>query len=281
MSDYQTFLVPFDFSVHARAALYTAADLARRLGADLHLVHVIQSPLVMYGGGPHGGGTIPPPIDMGEVHRQARRSLGEVVDGIENFPGKIEPHVVEGAGLADSILECAEDLEADLIVMGTHGRTGLAHLFVGSVAERTLARAPCPVLTIQAPDDAVGEGEDTRNDRSERADPGKMETLREALARLERRGFEHAFRATADGRLALPEQPSIAPEDLVVVETVRFEGQSDPEDQAVLFALRSRDGRVQGTFVTSFGPHTDPDSAAAIHRLAPDPNRPMDSGKSA
>jgi len=152
MSDYRTFVVPFDFSVHARAALFTAADLAKRLSADLHLIHVIQPPAYAYGYAGQAGAA-PPLIDMLEVREGAMKSLGEVAEGIRDFPGKIEVHVVEGGGIADSIRDSAEKIGADLIVMGTHGRTGLAHVFLGSVAERTLRNAPCPVLTIQSPDE--------------------------------------------------------------------------------------------------------------------------------
>jgi hypothetical protein len=100
-----------------------------------------------------------------------------------------------------------------------------------------------------------------------------METLREALARLERRGFEKAFRATSEGELEIPGEPPLSPETLVVEETVRFEGESDPEDEAVLFALRSRDGRLRGTFVATYGPQTDPACGEVMRRLPPDPNR--------
>ena len=102
---------------------------------------------------------------------------------------------------------------------------------------------------------------------------GDMETLREALARLEDRGFRQPFRATPGGELELAGEPPLAPETLVVEETVRFEGTSDPADEAVLFALRSRDDRIRGTFVASFGPQMDPACAEVMHRLAPDPNR--------
>jgi len=154
MSDYRTFVVPYDFSVHARAALFAATDLAKRLSADLHLIHVVHTPSYAYGYAPTGGVVaVPPQIDMVEVRENALTSLRDVVDGIRDFPGKVEPHVVEGAGISDMIRECAEKLGADLIVMGTHGRTGLAHVFLGSVAERTLRNAPCPVLTVQSPEE--------------------------------------------------------------------------------------------------------------------------------
>lgn len=153
MSDYRTFVVAYDFSDHAQAALVAAVDLGRRLAADLHLVHVIRPLSYAYGLGAYGTGAVPPPVDMAGVREGAVESLRRVIGGIENAPGKLEPHVVEGAAIADAIREAAERLNADLIVMGTHGRTGLAHVFLGSVAERTLRRAPCPVLTVQAPEE--------------------------------------------------------------------------------------------------------------------------------
>ena len=98
-----------------------------------------------------------------------------------------------------------------------------------------------------------------------------METLAEALARLEKRGFRSAFQATPDGSLVIDSGPPVAPEGLIVEETVRFEGASNPGDEAVLFALRSRDGKTRGTFVTAYGPQTDPGSAEALHRLPREP----------
>jgi universal stress protein A len=150
MADYRVLVVPYDFSDHARAALKEAAELARRLGGDLHLVHVVQSPLYMYSFAYAGeAAAVIPPIDMTEIRDAAMKSLRDVIAELD-FPGKVEPHVLEGASIAETLRETAVDLGADLIVMGTHGRTGLAHAFLGSVAERTLRSAPCPVLTVQA-----------------------------------------------------------------------------------------------------------------------------------
>ncbi len=106
--------------------------------------------------------------------------------------------------------------------------------------------------------------------------PRAMETLSEALRRLERRGFRSAFRATPEGSLELEGRTPIAPETLVVEETVRFEGASDPGDEAVVFALRSQDGGIRGTFVAAYGPQMDPACAAVLHRLPPDPRRGHD-----
>lgn len=99
-----------------------------------------------------------------------------------------------------------------------------------------------------------------------------METLREAIARLEKNGFTRSFRPIRGGALEVRGEPPFDPESLVIEETVRFEGTSDPEDEAVLFALRTGDGRVRGTFSASYGPQLDRDCAAAIQRLAPAPD---------
>ncbi len=156
MSDYRTFLVPYDFSAHSRAALFAAVDLAKRFEADLHLLHVIQPPTFAYGYGAYGGAVAPPPVDMADVRDAAIRSLADVASGVEGATGAVEPHVIEGHGVAARICELAEKIGADLIVMGTHGRTGLAHVFLGSVAERTLRSAPCPVLSVQAREEGAG-----------------------------------------------------------------------------------------------------------------------------
>lgn len=94
-----------------------------------------------------------------------------------------------------------------------------------------------------------------------------METLSEALARLERLGFRDSLRARPGGLLGVGRGEILSPETLVIEEIIRFEGQSDPDDEAVLFALRSFDGRVRGTFVAAYGVPTDPDCAAVMERL--------------
>lgn len=158
MSGYERFLVPYDFSVHAHHALSTAVDLAQRLGAAVEVVHVVQPPQLLYGSAAYGAAVeLPPMVDIASIHASIRKSLGAAVEEIADAPDEIRCHVVEGTGIADAICESAEKLGADLIVMGTHGRTGLAHVFLGSVAERTLRNARCPVLVVQA--DAADEDE--------------------------------------------------------------------------------------------------------------------------
>ena len=147
MNSYQTFIVPYDFSEHARAAADTAADLARRLDASLHLVHVVQPPSFGYGATP---AAVPIPLNLVEIRAGALGALQELARSLEPIAGPVQAHVVEGLSIADALQEEAERLGADLIVMGTHGRTGIARVFLGSVAERTLRQAPCPVLTVRS-----------------------------------------------------------------------------------------------------------------------------------
>ena len=94
-----------------------------------------------------------------------------------------------------------------------------------------------------------------------------METMDTAVARLERAGYADALRPRADGFFE-PRTGSVhQPETLIVDEIVRFEGESDPADEAVLFALRSRDQSVRATFVATYGPSADPISGSLIKRL--------------
>ena len=141
-------LVPVDFSPHAERAFGYAAALARRLGAELTLVHVVEDPFATGAWGPE---TYIP--NAGEL-------LQELIAGAERqlTPWKERPAaqgltvttaVITGRP-AQSIIEHAGSAGCDLIVMGTHGRAGLAHAVMGSVAERVLRKAPCPVLTVRA-----------------------------------------------------------------------------------------------------------------------------------
>jgi nucleotide-binding universal stress UspA family protein len=136
----QRILFPTDFSPASEAALKWATSLARDSGATLFIVHVEEPPLA-YGGGElyYGGGD--------EVNREElRKSLIHVVPTDHAVPYE---HVLLVGDPADAIIQAAEKEDADLIVMGTHGRTGLTRLLMGSVAEAVVRKAKCPVLTIK------------------------------------------------------------------------------------------------------------------------------------
>jgi len=140
----RTILHPTDFSEQSDYALRLAAAQARDHGARLVLLHVASLPVVVYG----GDLPVPVPEDSHDEERQRLESLPVPA------PTTTERHFVEG-DVATEILRLAQETNSDLIVMGTHGRTGLARLLMGSVAEQVVRKAPCPVLTVKTPFPAV------------------------------------------------------------------------------------------------------------------------------
>jgi nucleotide-binding universal stress UspA family protein len=134
-------LFPTDFSHTGDAALQYATMLARDSGATLLIVHVEEPPMA-YGGGEMYYG-IPEPDS--EALRKMLVSVKPTDPSV-----KFEHRMITGDP-ADSIARLAEDEHADLIVMGTHGRTGLGRLVMGSVAESVVRHAKCPVLTFKKP----------------------------------------------------------------------------------------------------------------------------------
>ena len=149
MSAIRTILVPHDFSPFADAALDVALELSAALEAVLHLVHVLQPPAYAYGSELYAGGPIHGPLeDQRDLFETTQHRLDALAASQAAAGGPLRTHVVEGTRIAEAIDAEAARLVADLIVMGTHGRTGLAHLLLGSVAEATLRHAPCPVLTV-------------------------------------------------------------------------------------------------------------------------------------
>ncbi|MGH0035420.1 MAG: hypothetical protein ACQGVK_10380 [Myxococcota bacterium] len=104
-----------------------------------------------------------------------------------------------------------------------------------------------------------------------------METLHEAIERLEARGFRASFRALPGGRVGVRsgrgprELESFPTREMVVEEVVRFEGQSDPDDEVILFALRSPDDRIRGSLVAHYGSALDAETVAAVEGLRRDP----------
>jgi nucleotide-binding universal stress UspA family protein len=145
MSSLRTILVPHDFSPQSDAAFSMAEQLSELSGACLHLLHVVHAPM-LHALTPTG------PLDLAlpeVVLTGARLEADELLNRIAaDSQQKVEVHVIEGLP-TDAISTLAEEIRADLIVMGTHGREGLTHFLLGSVAERTLRRAPCPVLTVR------------------------------------------------------------------------------------------------------------------------------------
>lgn len=149
--DTKRFLVPIDFSDCSRTALNLAIAFAEPLGADIELVHVCDTPALV---SPDLVVSIPeqPTQTISEwVEKEAVRSMERLLSEVVRPQGvRITQRVAHGP-VADTITELARSGDHDLIVMGTHGRRGLSHLVMGSVAERVVRDAPCPVLTTRVP----------------------------------------------------------------------------------------------------------------------------------
>ncbi len=132
---------PTDFSTCSDAGLAYAAALARDTGAMLQIVHVEEHP-VAYGVGEMYYGAFEP-------DRQVLQTmLNKVIPADANV--KYEHHLLSGEP-ADAITNFAKERGADLIVLSTHGRTGVMRLLMGSVAESIIREAPCPVMTLREP----------------------------------------------------------------------------------------------------------------------------------
>src|SRR5688572_23520720 len=115
----------------------------------------------------------------------------------------------------------------------------------------------------------------TREDPPRRPKRGTMSTITEAIAELDGKGFRDWFQAESGALRALVAERSFAPESLVVEEVRRFEGESDPGDRAIVFALRSEAGDVRGTFTAQYGAMlADPAAADAMLRLRRSDPRP-------
>jgi nucleotide-binding universal stress UspA family protein len=139
-------VVPTDFSGHADAALEYAVFLAKTHGASIHLVHAYQLPIR------------PTPSEFAysaglfaDIQKYAQQGVDALRQKVAAQGIEASAEAVEGPASV-RIVELAEHARADLIVMGTRGLTGVKHVLLGSVAERTVRHAPCPVLTIKAKD---------------------------------------------------------------------------------------------------------------------------------
>lgn len=141
-------LCPVDFSEPAREALHFAVDFARRFDAQVTLLHVFVVPGYAY---PEGIVLAGPEV-MNEILERIDRALREWRDEAISRAGgalRIDVESRQGTPWAEIVRKAEED-GYDLVVIGTHGRSGLSHALLGSVAERVVRKAPCPVLTVRA-----------------------------------------------------------------------------------------------------------------------------------
>lgn len=139
-------LVPTDFSDCSEAAVKYGRDLAAAFGASLHLLHVVQDPYTQ----PWAAEAFPAPLGdlLVQWEQQARKRMTDSVPEAERERLTIATQI--GSPFME-IVRYAQDEQVDLIVIGTHGRGPLGHMLLGSVAEKVVRKAPCPVLTVRHP----------------------------------------------------------------------------------------------------------------------------------
>jgi universal stress protein A len=137
-----TILYATDFSPYSKYAFRMACAVARDYGARVIVLHVMTPPVVVYGEGVL-------PVEPENIEEEMRERLRALV--AEHPEIQTESHLVEGDA-ATEILRAAKESKCNLIVIGTHGRTGLYRLLMGSVAEQVVRKAPCSVLTIKVPE---------------------------------------------------------------------------------------------------------------------------------
>lgn len=135
-----------DFSRPSRAAFAHAVELARASRAELTLVHVM-TPLIPFMGESYATPQVYEQM-LASVRTHAQRELDRLLARARKAGVRAKGLLLEGIP-HDRIVRAARSRRADLLVLGTHGRTGLPRLFLGSVAARVVASAPCPVLTVR------------------------------------------------------------------------------------------------------------------------------------
>jgi nucleotide-binding universal stress UspA family protein len=141
----QNICVPVDFSDTSAAALMYAKALADAFHAKLHLVHVLINWI------PDGEFPVNPQVYV-ELENSARKQLANLLSSEETKKYGAQTELISGTSEFVEIIRYAREKNIDLLVMGTHGRGPIAHMLLGSVAEKVVRKAPCPVLTVRHPE---------------------------------------------------------------------------------------------------------------------------------
>lgn len=143
--EFRHILAPTDFSEYSKKAVASALELAKKFGAKLSILHVVELPPYPV------EGYVPPsltPTFLEDLERQASQELAQVVPEAESAGVEVARLVAVGSPYR-KIIDMAEAEQVDLIVMATAGRTGFSRLVIGSIAERVVRTASCPVLTTR------------------------------------------------------------------------------------------------------------------------------------
>jgi len=148
MADIQRITYATDFSPASLAAFRQALRLAKATGGELTILHVLLSPASMFVA---GGYVTQQTWDLiaADVRSRAGEEMDRLVKRAVDTGVRATPLFVEGGIPAEEIVRAAEQAKAEVLVLGTHGRTGVAKMLLGSVAARVVATAPCPVLTVR------------------------------------------------------------------------------------------------------------------------------------
>ncbi len=146
MSRIRRILHPSDFSRASAAAFAKAVDMAKTNRAELVVVHVL-SPFVPFGGEEYSSPKVYQELEA-RSRAQAQKDLNVLVAKAKKAGTRAKSLLTEGIP-HEQILRAARSKRAELVVLGTHGRTGLARFFLGSVASRVVSMARCPVLTVR------------------------------------------------------------------------------------------------------------------------------------
>jgi len=144
-------LVPTDFSEPSEIAVRYAKEFAATFQAALHVLTVVEENAMMYAWtSPEGA-----PVSLAnlrvEMEKNAREQINHILTDEERRKYKAQLVTLVGSPFVE-IVRYAKSQEIDLIVMGTHGRGPIAHMLIGSVAEKVVRKAPCPVLTVRHPE---------------------------------------------------------------------------------------------------------------------------------
>lgn len=142
-------LVATDFSAPSESALSYGREFARTFGAALHVLHVIENPMLWAGG---EVATVDFARLQADLEAGARASLDRILTPEDRTQLKAVAAIRAGNSPAFEIARYAKDEGVDIILIGTHGRGLVGHLLMGSVAEKMVRIAPCPVLTVRHPE---------------------------------------------------------------------------------------------------------------------------------
>lgn len=145
MIDLKKILIATDFSEHSRVAWRYAVGLAQAFQSEVILCHVLESANLLSQLPPTGEAYVPP--DFLQVQETQARELCDRMVAESGLP-KARTVLRHGSPFVE-IVGAARDEQADLVIVGTHGRGVVAHILLGSVAERVIRKAPCPVLTVR------------------------------------------------------------------------------------------------------------------------------------